>query len=158
MHKRVLRFGNWTKLKVMVKKNTFSALDNLKELSVVPGSVFLGPWSGVDHEKFLVVAGVEKERILVCSVMINSQINQYIMKRPKLLAYQVEIKEEDYSFLSHDSFVNCAQPIKAKFSHFLGEEVKYCGLLCEADLNQIKQQIIASGSLTADEIRQFFNG
>lgn len=55
----------------MVKKKTFSLLDNLRDLSVAPGAVFLGPWADVDHEKFLIVAGVDKDRILVCSVMIS---------------------------------------------------------------------------------------
>ena len=140
----------------MPNKNSFSSLASLRGLSVSPGSVFLGPWADIDHEKFLVVAAVDKDRILVCTVMINSRINQYIMKRPKMLACQLELKNTDYDFLSHDSYVNCAQPIKANFSHFLKDELKYCGLLKEADLNLVQQQIIASGVLTADEIRQFF--
>lgn len=140
----------------MTNKNTFSAIENLRALSVTPGSVFLGPWADINHEKFLIVAGVDKERILVCSVMINSQINQYIMKRPKMLACQLELKEAEYTFLSHDSYVNCAQPIKANFTHFLNNELKYCGLLKEDDLRLVQQQIIASGVLTAEEITRFF--
>lgn len=141
----------------MASKNTFSAFENLRGLSVIPGSVFLGPWAEIDHEKFLIVAGVDKDKILVCSVMINSQINQYIRKRPKMLACQLELKETNYDFLSHDSYVNCAQPIKANFEHFTNEELKYCGLLNDSDLVLVQQQIIASGVLTADEIATFFN-
>ena len=141
----------------MAKKNTFSSLENLKSLSISSGAVFLGPWGGIDHEKFLIVAGVAEDRILVCSVIINSQINQYIMKRPKMLACQVELKGKDYDFLSHDSYANCAQPIKAKLDLFMVDDLKYCGLLNEQDLAQVQQQIISSGSLTADEIAMFFN-
>lgn len=141
----------------MAKRNTFSALENLRELSVAPGSVFLGPWADIDHDKFLVVAGVDKDRILVCSVMINSRINPYIQKRPKMLACQLELKETEYAFLSHNSYVNCAQPIKASFTHFLNEELKYCGLLNDSDLRLVQQYIIDSGVLTADEIETFFN-
>lgn len=140
----------------MSKKNTFSTLENLRGLSIAPGSVFIGPWAGIDHEKFLVVAGVDKDKILVCSVMINTRINQYIQKRPRMLACQFYLKTEDYGFLSHDSYVNCAQPIKASFEHFKNDELKYCGVLCDADLSQIQQHIIASGVLTADEISIFF--
>ena len=88
--------------------------------------------------------------------MINSQINQYVMKRPKLLAGQVELKCENYDFLSHDSYANCAQPIKAKSELFMVEELKYCGMLNDSDLLQVQQQIISSGTLTADEISMFF--
>jgi hypothetical protein len=35
-------------------------------------------------------------------------------------------------------------------------EMKYCGLLKDSDLQQVQQQIIASGSLTVDEISMFF--
>ena len=141
----------------MTKQNTFSSIENLRGLSIAPGSVFLGPWANIDHEKFIIIAGVAQDRILVCSVMINSQINQYIMKRPRLLACQVELKGDNYDFLSHDSYANCAQPIKAKLEVFMINDFKYCGLLSDADLTEIQQQLIGSGSLTADEITLFFN-
>lgn len=141
----------------MVRKNTFSSIENLRGLSIVPGSVFLGPWADIDHDKFLIIAGVAQDRILVCSVMINSQINQYIQKRPHLLACQVELKGNDYDFLSHDSYANCAQPIKAKLEVFMLNDFKYCGLLTDSDLKEVQQQIINSGTLTADEISIFFN-
>lgn len=141
----------------MVRKNTFSSIENLRGLSIVPGSVFLGPWADIDHDKFLIIAGVAQDRILVCSVMINSQINQYIQKRPHLLACQVELKGNDYDFLSYDSYANCAQPIKAKLEVFMLNDFKYCGLLTDSDLKEVQQQIINSGTLTADEISIFFN-
>lgn len=140
----------------MANRNSFSSLGNLRGLSITPGAVFLGPWAGVDHEKFLIVAGVAENRFLICSVMINSLINQYILKRPRLLACQVELKGKDYDFLSHDSYANCAQPIKAKRELFMVDELKYCGLLSDSDLLQVQQQIISSGSLTAEEIAMFF--
>ena len=135
-----------------------NALDQagLRELAIVPGAVFLGPWADIDHEKFLIIAGVSEDRILVCTVMINSEINQYIQKRPRMLSCQVELKSDDYGFLSHDSYANCAQPIKAKFDLFVVDNMKYCGILNETDLNQVQQHIIASGNLTVDEMNSLF--
>ena len=78
------------------------------------------------------------------------------MKRPKMVACQVELKESDYDFLSHDSYANCAQPIKAKSEIFMVDDLKYCGLLKDNDLLQVQQQVISSGSLTNDEIAIFF--
>ena len=40
----------------MASKNTLSALSGLRDLSIAPGAVFLGPWAEIDHEKFLVIA------------------------------------------------------------------------------------------------------
>ena len=139
----------------MSENNTLDQA-GLRELAIAPGSVFLGPWADIDHEKFLIVAGVSEDRILVCTVMINSEINQYIQKRPRMLSCQVELKSDDYGFLSHDSYANCAQPIKAKFDLFVVDNMKYCGILNEADLNQVQQRIIASGNLTVDEMNSFF--
>ena len=133
-----------------------SALSGLRDLSIAPGTVFLGPWAEIDHDKFLIIAGVAKDRVLVCSVMINSEINQYIQRRPRMLSCQVLLKSADYEFLSHDSFANCAQPIKAKLESFMADDMKYCGLLNETDLIQVQQRIIASGTLTMDEMNTFF--
>ena len=140
----------------MASKNTLSFIEGLRDLSITPGAVFIGPWTGVDHEKFLIVAGVAKDRILVCTVMINSEINPYIQCRPRMLSCQVPLKADDYDFLSHDSYANCAQPIRAKFELFLEDQRRYCGILNETDLYQVQQRIIASGALTVDEIKSFF--
>lgn len=140
----------------MDSKNTMSTLEGLRDLSIAPGAVFIGPWANIDHEKFLIVAGVAQDRILVCSVMINSEINPYIQRRPRMLSCQVPLKASDYSFLRHDSYANCAQPIRAKFEVFMSDERRYCGLLNESDLSQVQQRIIASGALTVDEINTFF--
>ncbi len=139
----------------MSENNTLDQA-GLRELAIAPGAVFLGPWADVDHGKFLIVAGVSEDRILVCTVMINSEINQYIQKRPRMLSCQVELKSDDYGFLSHDSYANCAQPIKAKFDLFVVDDMKYCGILNEADLIQVQHRIIASGNLTVDEMNTFF--
>ena len=118
--------------------------------------VIIGPWADIDHEKFLIVAGVAEDRILVCSVLINSEINPYIQKRPRMLSCQVMLKGDDYDFLSHDSYANCAQPIRAKLESFLVDDMKYCGLLNDTDLDLVQQRIIASGMLTVTEINTFF--
>jgi len=140
----------------MGEKNSLSALEGLRSLSVAPGAVYIGPWADIDHEKYLVVAGVSDDRFLVCSVLINSKINLYIQRRPRMLSCQVLLKSADYDFLSHDSYANCAQPIRAKFDVFVEDNRKYCGILKEADICLIQQRIIASGQLTADEIKKFF--
>lgn len=140
----------------MSSNSTLSSLSGLRNLSIASEAVFIGPWADIDHDKFLIIAGVADDRILVCSVMINSEINQYIRRRPRMLSCQVLLKSADYEFLSHDSFANCAQPIKAKLESFMVDNMKYCGLLNETDITQVQQRIIASGTLTVDEINTFF--
>ena len=36
------------------------------------------------------------------------------------------------------------------------DDMQYCGLLNETDLKQVQQRIIASGTLTVEEMNTFF--
>lgn len=126
------------------------------KMMLFPGSVLLGPMPGVEHPKFYIIAGVSENRVCVCSVIINSQINQFILKRPFLLERQWEISDKKYAFLSHVSYVNCAQPLKAKADVFSDGEFEHVGVLDEDDLKEIRKQIIASGMLTEEEIELYF--
>ncbi|MBR1377837.1 MAG: hypothetical protein IJ557_01770 [Bacteroidaceae bacterium] len=73
-----------------------------------------------------------------------------------MLSCQMILRGDDYDFLSHDSYANCAQPVRAKLEAFMSEEMKYCGLLKECDLKMVQERIIASGMLTVTEINTFF--
>lgn len=127
--------------------------DSVDRLNMLPGTVLLGEMKGVDHLKFFVVAGVSNDRICVCSVVINSAVNPFIMRRPHLLSRQVQIYNEKYSFLSHDSYVNCAQPLKGTSDFFKG--YKRVGQLADDDLKKVRKEIIHSGMLTANELRTY---
>ena len=147
--------ANLAKLSPMPNRNLLGSFDGLKQASILPGAVFIGSWEDVDHDKFIVIAGVTNDKILACTVLINSRINPYIMRRQKMLDCQVYVKSEDYDFLSHDSFVNCAQPMIGTTAHFVGDEYKYCGLLNEQDLALVRHSIVESGLLTDEEIANF---
>jgi hypothetical protein len=67
-----------------------------------------------------------------------------------------KIKEADYEFLAHDSYVNCASPVKGKLSHFEGASFEYKGALNEADLTKVRDCIRQSGMLTAEELDLYF--
>ena len=54
------------------------------------------------------------------------------MRRPHLLSRQVQIHNKDYTFLSHDSYVNCAQPLRGTSDFFNG--FKRVGQLTNDDL------------------------
>ena len=125
--------------------------DSVLRLNMIPGTVLLGEMAGVDHLKFFVVDGVSNDRICVCSVVINSAINPFIMRRPHLLSRQVQILNERYSFLTHDSYVNCAQPWKGTADFF--QDFKRVGQLTDEDLKLVKQEIVLSGTLSANELR-----
>lgn len=123
---------------------------------VRPGAIFIGPLDGVDHPKFYVIAGISENRILTCSVLINSKINPFILHRQHLLQLQVEITPDDYDFLDHISYINCASPLKGKLEHFDNVEFSYKAQLNDSHLAQVQANIKSSGLLTPDEIRMYF--
>ena len=41
--------------------------------------------------------------------LINTLIHKFIQERPNLLACQVPIKQSEYGFLNHDSYINCTE-------------------------------------------------
>jgi hypothetical protein len=129
----------------------------VKPLRIHPGSVILGPMPNVDHKKFYVIAGVSHNKICICSVIINSKINQFILKRPHLLQRQIELPSEKYSFLSHTSYINCAQPLKSNILYFEEGLFKLVGILDALDTKSVQTEIINSGMLTAEEIALFFD-
>ncbi len=126
-----------------------------EQQKLFPGAVLLGPMPGVDHKKFYIIVGVSGDRICVCSVIINSQINQFIMKRPQLLERQLELTPENYRFLSHTSYINCAQPLKGNSTNFLNAAYKSVGALTTEDLRTVQTEVVKSGMLTAEEIEMF---
>lgn len=132
------------------------SVEDLKLSTISPGDVFLGEMQGVDHLKFFVVAGISYNRILACSVIINSEINQFIRKRQRLLERQILIKADDYNFLSHDSYINCAQPFKSEMGMFAKSSFKYKGKLKASHLDDVIQFLISSGQLTEEELKIYF--
>ena len=52
-----------------------------------------------------------------------------------MLSCQVELRSKNYDYHSHDSYANCVQPIKSKYDLFVVDDMKYCGILNEVDLN-----------------------
>jgi|SRR5882672_9147868 len=59
-------------------------------------------------EKFVVV-GCAAPRPLV--IVVNSEIREFVKRRPRLLVCQVMLSKNDYSCLHHDSYLDCSRAI-----------------------------------------------
>lgn len=62
-------------------------------------------------EKFLALAFVSEGDNSLLTLLINSEITSYAQERPYLLNCQVLISASEYSFLDHDSYIDCANVI-----------------------------------------------
>jgi hypothetical protein len=71
--------------------------------------------------KFVVVAYASASHCY--GFFINSRINAFIASRQQLLSCEVSMYKADYSFLDHDSFIDCrdAYPFRAvDFNNYVG--------------------------------------
>lgn len=123
---------------------------DLTSLCMTPGMVLLGEMKNVDHLKFFVIAGVCENKVSVCSVVINSKINTFVLRNEHVKKAQVLIHKNDYKFLSHDSYIDCAQPYKKDASSFEG--YKIVGVLTDTDLESVRRHIIAVGTMSMKDM------
>lgn len=99
---------------------------------------------GTILHKYCHIAGKEKFHIVCCltpkvlAFLINSNITTFAAKNPDLTACHAQILNDEHGFLSHDSFVECCEPIS------LGEiDTPDCRVVGKASENAIKSIITA---------------
>jgi hypothetical protein len=139
----------------------FNSNETLFKLLITKGSVFLNQFDiPDDHKKFFIVVGHCPDKIITCSVYINSNIHSAILKNQFLLNLQVNIKGSKYPFLKHDSFVCCSTPLFITSENILkwinNNHCEYMGSIDNEDLEYITQTLIGSGLLTEEETGLYF--
>ena len=95
-------------------------------------------------DKFVVVVHVDHEDDLLIVFLVNSKISKLIENDPHLKAGQISMKKSVYTFLDHDSHLNCTEvkyglDMNYAIDHLLKTPNDYKGDL----LDEEKQQIIA---------------
>lgn len=88
------------------------------------------------RDKYFVVIGVENDRVLVGSVLINSIINNKMFHR--IAEYQYRITPDTYRFLTKDeSYIDCYSIKEIPFERILAD-AEYIGSLLEEDFSEVK--------------------
>ena len=110
-------------------------------ISIKRGTVFHSTiFEEIDHGKFFVVIG-EANNELVGFFFINSWVNDFIQRKPEMAKLQFPIAQSDYSFLSHNSFLNCSTLTtidKGRLSDSIASgETTIKGQLTHNDINTI---------------------
>jgi hypothetical protein len=136
--------------------------EKLFKLLLIKGTVFLNQFEiPADHKKFFIVAGHSPDKMITCSVYINSNIPPVILRNQTLLNLQVNIKGIKYPFLKYDSFVCCSTPLFIKMENIMkwidDNKCQYIGCIDNEDLENITHTLINSGLLTDEEIELFFS-
>ena len=123
------------------------------------GSIFFSDsFQFIDHGKFFVVIGENKNEV-VGSFFINSNIRNYLMNKPKLLDLQVGLGCSDYSFLTHNSYLDCSQIIRIDKNALSGDlasgNASYRGRLKQEDLDNVLD-LVRSAEVFSPADKEFF--
>jgi hypothetical protein len=94
--------------------------------------------------KFLVIMYIDDDTVLAC--LINSRIHPLIEKDPRLKACQIMLDAKTYTFLNHDSFLNCTKlfddlDTSKIIDHLLDNPDDYKGSLGESELVSVIEAI-----------------
>lgn len=125
------------------------------------GSVLIKCHPGnINHPKMFVVMGVSEDS-LIGFFFINSDINTHVINKPAQQELQYLIKESDYDFLDHDSYI-CASSLKHALltdveNDFPSGEVRHIGVLNENDLNVLLEKLNNSSIYSARVKSMFFS-
>ena len=103
--------------------------------------------------KFVVVAHIDFAEDLILAFIINSRVHPLIEKDPALKTCQVKLEKATYAFLSHDSYLNCAEvcdslEIDDITTHLLTSPTDIRGCLSEKDLLEVIQVVHSAKTIT----------
>lgn len=120
-----------------------AAREAANEQRLVPGAVLYLPMTfrdGRTKEKYMVVVAAVEPNLLL--LVINTEVNQFIIDRPTLNRCQIVVPQEDNTFLDYDSFLACHEifPVDATAvsSDLANDMSRYRGEISE----QLKRQIL----------------
>lgn len=104
------------------------------------------------RNKFFVVLGFDKEGNAIGGLVINSKINHRL---PSIITdYQLPVTVQQCPFLSHNSFVNCSQLIRAEKNKF--RKTTYRGEITDKDLmKQIIETVKESPTVNRMMLKEF---
>lgn len=104
-------------------------------------------FENIDHPKFFVIVGVTDDEV-AGFFYINSKINTKVNTKPEQLQLQFPISKEDYSFLSHDSYISATNVVTLP-RYVLAQSIQtqqtlIIGQLLQNHMNEILEKVRTS--------------
>ena len=91
-----------------ITDNSFSTGKVLKMALTEDDGVVLRD-NAKERYKFFSVIGQDKDKGLVGSLLINSNVNENVINTKELQDCQFPLRKKDYDFLSYDSYLDCSE-------------------------------------------------
>ena len=135
--------------------------ESVIETVVRRGQILLSDiFEEIDHSKFFVIIGIADDEV-AGFFYINSDINRFINNKPEQLLMQYPLFSKDYSFLSHDSYVNATNIIKFTKSDIVksivDKRTKIIDELHVEHLNELLDRVRKSKLFSKIDKRRFFS-
>lgn len=112
----------------------------------------------IDHGKFFVVVGVSEDKV-AGFFFINSRVNKYVQRNQDMLEAQIPIRKDDYSFLTHDSFISATHFTEIKVSEIVDSinhgETKFVEELNEKDISSVLECVRTSVLFTNKDRKKY---
>ena len=104
-------------------------------------------FENIDQPKFFVIVGVTDDEV-AGFFYINSKINTKVNTKPEQLRLQFPISKEDYSFLSHDSYISATNVVTLP-RYVLAQSIQtqrtlIIGQLLQNHMNEILEKVRTS--------------
>lgn len=121
---------------------------NLMNVFVERGQILHSDiFENIDHPKFFVIVGVTDDEV-AGFFYINSKINTKVNTKPEQLRLQFPISKEDYSFLSHDSYISATNVVTLP-RYVLAQSIQtqrtlIIGQLLQNHMNEILEKVRTS--------------
>lgn len=130
--------------------NTVSRGDVFR-LTLTPADGITPKDGDTSRDKYFVVLGFDGKGKIYGGVVINSEINQRLLQSIQIL--YMPIKAEKYSFLRHDSYVNCSHLVCIALDRFTGG--KYLGKIDEFDTSLIIGTVKMNPRVNKDQLARY---
>lgn len=106
-----------------------------------------------ERNKYFVVLGMDDDRALVGSVLINSRINEHLFSR--IAAQQYRITPDDYSFLTkEESYIDCYS-IKEIAIERIRRDATHVDILKDEDYIEVRRLIRQSPVIAPIILKKF---
>jgi hypothetical protein len=136
-----------------ITDNSFSTGKVLKmPLTEEDGIVLKG--NAKERHKYIAVIGQDKDNSLIGSLLVNSNINENVIKTKKLLDCQFPLKEKDYDFLDHDSYLNCSKLFELSKIEIINKATEE-GELTSKDRELVREHILNSEVISTKQKKRF---
>jgi hypothetical protein len=109
--------------------------------------------------KIFIVLGLHENKIALGTLFINSEINNNINFSTELQSLQYELKNQNHTFLDHDSYVDCST-IQQRVNQDILDKVnednnKIIGYLDPDTFEEVRKTVIKSETIRGKHKKKF---